>query len=495
MREQISIIFFLCIICVSVNAQEDYLSLEQAIGLSRQQSFDAFKAKNLYLIQAINYETYLKSLYPKMDLSLTPANFSHSIEEQWNSSNARYEPYDLQSLTSKGSLTLDQPIKLLGGTVTLNSYLYRYCSYKDGSKNYTTYISYPFRITYSQDLLGVNSYKWVSRTAPLEFEKAKKEYIESVEAISTKVVQFYFELLIADKDCEISQLNLINADTLFQIAKTRQDLGLISEDEYLQLKLRKVNASIDYEQKLEQKDQARISLNNLLDLPLETDVRCEVPSNFVSVLIDRDFAVVKAFENNPNIIDFQNKLIEANQTLKSTKADRLSSSFSATVGFNQNQDSFKAVYVDLEDQQSISFTLSVPIVDWGDAKREIVKAKLNQELAEENIRSQKNTIKIEIINLVNSFYISQKQVASAILADSISHITYQLIQQQYIHGKTGIMDLNSSYNDLQSSQNNYLNSLMNYWINFYSIRKICLYDFEKQMDLNADFDQLLDNLK
>ncbi|MDA3880714.1 MAG: TolC family protein [Prolixibacteraceae bacterium] len=491
------VVLTLCIVCViakTTNAQNINLSLEEAINMARQKSFESFRAKNLYLDKALNYQSYLKSLYPKVNLSLSPADYSRSIQERWDSESGRYKPYDIQSLTSRGSLNLNQALKLTGGNISVNSNLYRYSSFRDNINDYTSFISYPIRITYSQDFAKTNPYKWRAKTAPLEFEKAKKQYIEDVEALSIKAVELFFSLLNAEMNERIALLNKNTADTLYLFGQKKLEIGAITRDHYLQLQLKKVNAGIAHESSIRAKEQAQMALNNFLELSRDTKTKCSIPDNIPTLNIVPAEAVAKAFENNPDILALRNNLIFAEQSIKIAKSDRFSANFSTTIGLNQNQDTFIDAYRDLKDQQSVSFTISLPLLDWGDSKRNITKAELSKKLVAENARKQKEAIELEVYNMVNNFNIKRRQLMAASQADSISRIAYGAVQQQFLLGKASVLDINSSYNEMQSAQNNYLNSLMGYWHYLFIIRKLCLYDFNKQVNLDADFENMLDNV-
>jgi outer membrane protein TolC len=111
---------------------------------------------------------------------------------------------------------------------------------------------------------------------------------------------------------------------------------------------------------------------------------------------------------------------------------------------------------------------------------------------EESARKERDAISLEVINMVNGFNIKYKQVAAAAQADSIAQIAYEVVQQQFMLGKASVLEVNSSYTDMQSARNSYLDSLDNFWTQLYSIRKLCLYDFETGEDLEADFDRIIE---
>jgi outer membrane protein TolC len=239
-------------------------------------------------------------------------------------------------------------------------------------------------------------------------------------------------------------------------------------------------------------EEARLAINNFLELPRDTKMQCRIPSRIPDIEISAAKALEKVFENNPDMAALEKNLLVARRAVRSARADRFSANFRATVGLNQNQEKLADAYRSLKDQESVSFTLSIPIIDWGDTKRAITQARINRELVEESARKERDAIGLEVLNMVNEFNIKHKQVEAAAQADSIAQIAYKAVQQQFMLGKASVLEINSSYTDMQNAQNSYLNSLDNFWTQLYSIRKLCLYDFENQVDLNTYFDRMLE---
>ncbi|MFV0365646.1 MAG: TolC family protein [Mangrovibacterium sp.] len=238
--------------------------------------------------------------------------------------------------------------------------------------------------------------------------------------------------------------------------------------------------------------QAQLAINNFLELPMDTEIKCEVPSQLPSFAINANTALGKAYENNPDIIALEANLVQVRRDVKAAKRNRYSADFRATVGLNQNQDKLANAYKELQDQETVSFTVSIPLLDWGEGRRSINRAQVNQMMQEESARKRKDAIAIEIMNMVSDFNIRYKQVAASEKANSIAQEAYDAVQQQFMLGKSSVLEVNSSYTSMQSAQNNYISSLNRFWVQLYSLRRICLYDFEQGQDISADFDALLD---
>ena len=74
-----------------------------------------------------------------------------------------------------------------------------------------------------------------NRTSPLY--RIKKNLTETLELVAAQATQQFFQLATAQTNWEIAQYNYANADTLYQYAQGRYNIGTITENEMLQLEL------------------------------------------------------------------------------------------------------------------------------------------------------------------------------------------------------------------------------------------------------------------
>ena len=70
--------------------------------------------------------------------------------------------------------------------------------------------------------------------------------------------------------------------------------------------------------------------------------------------------------------------------------------------------------------------------------------------------------------------------------------SYDINKQRFILGKVDVNTLTLSQSRRMDALRNYLSILSNYWSCYYTIRKLTLFDFEKQESLSFQFDQLLE---
>ncbi|MFT6742187.1 MAG: outer membrane protein, partial [Paraglaciecola sp.] len=85
----------------------------------------------------------------------------------------------------------------------------------------------------------------------------------------------------------------------------------------------------------------------------------------------------------------------------------------------------------------------------------------------------------EILLNVQQFDLVRNQVALAKRAYDVSIKREDITRKRYYIGKIGITDLNIAISDMESARRNYIETLRVFWLAYYDIRRITLYDFEK----------------
>ena len=65
---------------------------------------------------------------------------------------------------------------------------------------------------------------------------------------------------------------------------------------------------------------------------------------------------------------------------------------------------------------------------------------------------------------------------------------YEQTRQRFIIGKADINSLTLSLNRQQEAQKNYILALQNYWLNYYKLRRLTLFDFRSGISLSDRFD-------
>jgi len=451
------------------------LSLSDAIHISQERSIESYIAQSTFRINQLEYTNFRYSMMPNLSLSLAPGNYSRSIQEQWNNNTESYEFAEVNRLSSSGNLSLSKNIRLTGGTLSVNSNIYRNQSF--GNSNYIGYNLQAFSISYSQSIGKVNQIKLQDKIQQLIFEEAKKNFLEGKEQLAIKTSQYFFDLLFAQLNNNIAGLNKNIADSLYQLGFTKKSIGGITDYDLQVLELKKTIAGIELIKIQSQKKEADYNLLAILDMPEDSEIMCLVPNSIASALVNFEYARNLAYSNNPDLFSFNRKILEVDNSIKQAKSSKYDIYFSANVGYNKNSQEINSLFNKMDQMQSMNISVNIPILDWGEQKRNVKITETNKEIVNYQIKESYKEIDKKLFKLVEEYNMQQKIIETSSRSNDIARKTYEFVVKRFDLGKASILEISEAYRDMKYSQNSYIEALKNYWIYYYSLRAICMYDF------------------
>ncbi len=474
-----------------VIAQEkQYLTLDDVIEIASQQSLDAFRNKNMYLASYWEYRYFRADRLPTLSFEATPFDYNRSMQKVYNYDENRDEYKSREDLSSEVALLLNQNVGLTGGRVFARSELN--LTEKLGDDGNSSYSSTPFSIGYTQNISGYNNLRWTAKIEPLKFDRAKKEFISSKEELAIKATRRFFDLIDAQIEVDIATTNLANADTLYKIGTGRFQVGTVTQDELLNLELSYMNADLALTRAKIGLERAQAQLNSFLGFDKSIKVECIIPTELPDLQINADEAVTFAFQNNPEIIQQQQRLLEEDRRVKQAKSQSgINGDVYALYGLNQNANELNMVYRDPLDRQRLQIGVNIPILDWGRRKGRLAMAESTREVVRISINQEKIDFEQNVIMNVMEFNLQADQVLSRAKADTIAKLGYDVTQQRFLIGRVDVTKLNLARNDQASARRAYINALRSYWDYYFTLRQLTLYDFRKRITLSEDFDRLI----
>lgn len=488
----IIIVFFSSAVwLLKVNAQEisRELTLQEVIDIAQRQSPDALSAKNRFLKAFWQMRTSEAELLPKLSLDATLPNFTRSIipVTQPDGSDAFREVS--QARTSAG-LSLRKNVGLTGGSVYLRSNLERIDYLSDTTT--AAWQSSPIIIGYTQNIFTFNPYKWSKKIDPIRYREAKREYLEDVEQIAITATNYFFNLLVSQIRQKIQEQNLANYDTLYKIGVGRYNLGKIPENDLLQLELSLLQAQAAVESNLIELEDRMFKLKSYLRIKDDVPVELIPPIEFIEFFdVPVDMAIILAQQNSSTALAFERRLLEAEREVNRARTtDRFSANLFAQFGLAQSADEFLEVYQNPQDQQQVSLGLTIPILDWGLAKGRIKIAESDREIVRTAVEQERIDFEQDVYLQVQNFIMQQRQLEIAAKADTVARKGFNIAKQRYMIGKIDIIDLRDAQMSNDNSRIDFIRSLQQYWLNYYELRKLTLYDFKRSKEISIDFDKI-----
>ena len=488
MKKSLIIPFFILFVTFPAFAQLK-LDLQESIKLATDSSLQSFRTKNVYLSNYWAYRSYKAARLPSITLITTPLEYNRDFVSRYDSEKDIDVYRKQQRLYSDAGLSLNQNFDLTGGTFFVDSKLGYIRSL--GENTYTQFATVPIRVGYSQSLFGFNSFKWEKRIEPLKYEKAKKQFLSSREEISETVISYFFSLAMSRMEYNLAQDNVASSDTLYRIGTDRQQIMSISQSDLLTLKLDAVNARNSLKNAESGLKRNMFSFVSFLNLDKEIQVELILPERPVNLYVSVDEALEQARQNNPDFMTYQQEELEAEREVeRTTKSSNFDASFYASIGFNQIGETLSGAYQNPLEQDIARIGFTIPLVDWGVRKGKVNMAKNNLNVAKISIEQKKTTLEQNVIMTVTDFNIQQDQINSAEEAVELATLAYNVTKDRFIIGKADLNSLTLSLNRLNTAQRNYISTLRDYWLNYYKLRRLTLYDFFKQEILSEQFDRI-----
>ena len=150
-----------------------------------------------------------------------------------------------------------------------------------------------------------------------------------------------------------------------------------------------------------------------------------------------------------------------------------------------------SAYKGLLDNQIVQVGVKVPILDWGKRRGKVRVAKSNREVVLSRIRQEQMDFNQDIFLLVANFNNQAQQLGIAQEADGIAEKRYKTSVETFMIGQISTLDLNDAQKSKDEARQKHISELYYYWYYFYQIRSLTLWDFERNCELEADFEEIV----
>lgn len=490
--KRIVIGFIGLVFSVSVVAETDNeirrISLEEVIALARVQSVNAAVALNELKTAYWEYRTFRADLLPEINFSATLPGYSKSYNS-YQQADGAYTFVRNNYMQMSGELSIEQNLWLTGGTLSLNTSL-DFMKELGGDK-IKRYMSVPIALTLNQPIFGVNTFKWNRRIEPVRYDEAKAAFLSATEEVTMTAINYFFNLLLAKEKLGISRQNLENAKKLYEVAKAKRRMGQISENDVLQLKLTVLNAQSDLTDNESDLKSNMFRLRSFLALGETEELEPVLPDTLPTMLLNYQDVLEKALANNSFAHNIRRRQLEADYEVAKAKGNMRQISLFAQVGFTGTDQTFKGAYDPLKDNQIVEVGFRIPLLDWGKRRGQVKVAKSNREVVHSRLRQETMDFNQDLFILVEQFNNQRAQLGIAEEADRIAQKRYKTNVETFMIGKISTLDLNDAQVSKDEARQKHINELFWYWYYYYQLRSLTLWDFEKNTNIDADFEKIV----
>lgn len=473
-----SFFFVVLFLPVSSYAQQS-LTLDEIIDRAKSQSPSSKWAETRKENRYWNYRSFRTTFNPQLRLEGDlPVYYKRVNQIIQSDGTFRYIP--VQQTNNSVTLGLRQLLPFSGGTISANSGLGFFKDYNDETALAEQWSGSVFYVALAQPIFAFNPYRWNKRIQPLIYEESRRDYVEEMEDIAQTAVQRFFNVLEQQINHQIATFNLANNDTIYKIEQGRYNIGTTSLDKLLQVELQLLTSRQQVAQASLSLETARLQLRSFIGLNDGEQFQLVLPEEIPKFDVTVDDALTYAKDNRADFIGFQRRRLEGEQAVAQARGQRFQVSARAAYGLNNNGLAFSDIYQSPTEQQQFNLTFSVPVLDWGRNKAMMRTAIANKKLTDFQIAQDEVNFEQAVMTQVRQFEMLRLQLEITKKSDEVAAERYNVSQNRYLIGKIDITNLNIALNEKDDAKRKYIQALRDFWIAYYNLRMLTLYDFNER---------------
>ncbi len=361
---------------------------------------------------------------------------------------------------STAGLSIAQPIPYTGGTVSINTELYRFDDFESKTKQYS---GTPVFVQLNQPVFAFNKYKWDKKIEPLKIEESNLTFRLQMNELAYEICKAYFEVIEAQIAQELAAFDWQTSSENIAIEKRRLQLGTSTEDKVLQLEILQMTSEQQLEQAKSDKKQKLLLLRNLIKSTDTSNTILPLPENLPTLPVNKNEVIEEAKKQLPAYLSFQRKNLEAKSGIDAARLKDKQINLVASYGLTNTASYIGDIYQNPKDQQRFSIGFNVPISSFGKRKSTILLSKLQADRAELENKDEESRLLAELTNLVDRHPLLQRNLLASEHIDTLTQRRFAITNRLYQSGKASLLELQASQVARNNSRKNYISALRQFW--------------------------------
>ena len=456
-------------------AHAQQITLKEAVERAQKQSFQATAVTAARDAARAENDAFASRRLPQLSFQGNVPSYSRTISAvPQEDGTIEFRP--LERKDASAGLTLSQVLPLSGGTLSITSLLQR----TEVTGSQSSWNSSPVIFALSQPIFRPNDLRWAGREADIQLDVSERQYLEGREGVALTATQAFFDVYIAERQLENATANAATNDTLYRLNKGRLEIGKIGENDLLQseLELLKARSALDNAKLDHQRALAAFRL--AVNLPPDAPVEIAIPASVPQIDADTTLAVQQALKNRAQVRQLEMQALQARWDIaRSRFGGDHGATINASVGFNQTAPDMNLAYQNLLQSQLFSLSVQVPVFNWGARGADVQAARANQRGVEATSRRTREQLTQEAHFAALELAQARRNLDVNSKADTVAAKRFEVAYNRYVIGRIGIDNLYIAQNEKNQAVTQYLQALRSYWMAYYRLRQVTLYDFEK----------------
>lgn len=285
------------------------------------------------------------------------------------------------------------------------------------------------------------------------------------QQIKQSVTSYYFEILKYRNNLAVSQETVDNYMQHLKTVELQYESGLVAKNDVLSSEVSLANARTDLIKVNNNYDLAVASLNNVMGLPLESELKLKENLQYEKYAPSLEDCIQYALDNRPELAAYQAKIAIAQDDLKIAQSGYL-----PTVSFNAKEDwySERAGWYHSRYSNSdtnnwyVGVTVSMSIFDSGLNKAKVQQSQYGLDTTQEEARKERDTVLLEVRQAYLSVREAENRMNTSQVAVHKAEDSLRIAEVRYRAGLGTNLDVLDAVLDLSQVKLNYVQALYDY---------------------------------
>jgi outer membrane protein TolC len=445
--------------------QKTLLTIEQAIDIALHESYTVQsndEARNAMRYEYLYYKAQFK---PRLDLNL----YAPSWDEQVT---AVAQTDDLPVYNSTSAIRFGGDLRFTyvlptGGNLALVGNLYHENLRTTFEQDYSTLKrkqSYSqFGLTFDQPVFTKNRLRENLKMAQYQYERSELYFTRTQMDIVYNVTRGFYEVYKAAYEKQINEEMLNNAQEALRIARLKFETGNIPEGDLL---VTEINAL-----------QSDVNLSESSGMDFET-VSVDLPTATEQALANR-------LEVKENEYDVKLQQIEIDRAKREREIKGNIHAYYDLTGLSTQQGSVTEMFLSSFDNfvmrppnRGITFTLSIPILDWGRGRNLVRSQTVRLKEKQLKLDNTNDIIIKEIREIVRTVYEAEKRFRINQKNRDNATNSYRISRLRFENGDLSGQELATEQERLSQVQLAFIDAYITYQLALADLKRRTMWDFE-----------------
>ena len=471
--------------------QKTLLTIEQSIDIALHGSYTVRSNDDNRKAMQYQYLYYKAQFKPRMDMNLFTPSWNESVAEV-SQANSLPVYNSTSSIRFGGDMRFTYVLPT-GGNLSLSSQLYHENLRTTFEQDYSTLkrkrAYSQFGLIFDQPVFTRNKLRENLKEAEYQYERSELYFTRAQMDIVYSVTRNFYELYRAAYEKQINEERLQNSQEDLRIAKLKLETGNIPEGDMLVTEINTLQNDVRLSESIGRFETQKDEFKLLIGMNVNEDIDIVAEMEFETVSIDLQRAIDEALANRLEMkegeYDIKLQEIAVDRAKREREFKGNISAYYDLTGVSPESgnvaDVFRSSFDNMAvrpDNRGVTFTLSVPVLDWGRGRNIVKFRSIQLDEAKLRLENTNDIIVKEIRETVRTVQEAEKRFRINQINKDNAARSYRINRLRFENGDISGQNLSLEQERLSQVQLDYINAYITYQLALADLKRKTMWDFE-----------------